>query len=440
MSTAQTIAPSVPADPATLRRAMTAGVIGHFVEWYDYGVYAYVATILAVVFFAPSDPTAALLSVFATFAVAFFARPLGGLIFGYLGDRIGRQRCLAFVIVLMSVATFTIGILPTYEQVSVLAPVLLLICRIVQGLSAGGEIAGASSFINEYAPQGRRGLFSSLLPAASAVGLLFGALLMAILTANLSTQQMIAWGWRVPFLIALLLGAAGLYLRIKIEDTPMFRALVSAAKTEANPLKASIMQQSRWIAVAFGATLTYGVGFYTILSYMPSYLRLVSKLDQTSVFAITAVTLIAHIIALPMWGALSDRVGRRPVILGASLALMVVTYPAFLLLAQGNTPITGMIGGAFMAILIAAGAAPLFAYMAEMFPTTVRASSISIGYNASVMLFGGTAPFIATYLIQSTGSQVAPSFYLVAAAACATLTLLFAGTNDKSHRIELRQS
>ena len=440
MSTAQTIAPSIPADPATLRRAMTAGVIGHFVEWYDYGVYAYVATILAVVFFAPSDPTAALLSVFATFAVAFFARPLGGLIFGYLGDRIGRQRCLAFVIVLMSVATFTIGILPTYEQVSVLAPVLLLICRIVQGLSAGGEIAGASSFINEYAPQGRRGLFSSLLPAASAVGLLLGALLMAILTANLSAQQMIAWGWRVPFLIALLLGAAGLYLRIKIEDTPMFRALVSAAKTEANPLKASIMQQSRWIAVAFGATLTYGVGFYTILSYMPSYLRLVSKLDQTSVFAITAVTLIAHIIALPMWGALSDRVGRRPVILGASLALMVVTYPAFLLLAQGNTPITGMIGGAFMAILIAAGAAPLFAYMAEMFPTTVRASSISIGYNASVMLFGGTAPFIATYLIQSTGSQVAPSFYLVAAAACATLTLLFAGTNDKSHRIELRQS
>lgn len=439
MSTAQTIAPSIPADPATLRRAMTAGVIGHFVEWYDYGVYAYVATILAVVFFAPSDPTAALLSVFATFAVAFFARPLGGLIFGYLGDRIGRQRCLAFVIVLMSVATFTIGILPTYEQVSVLAPVLLLICRIVQGLSAGGEIAGASSFINEYAPQGRRGLFSSLLPAASAVGLLFGALLMAILTANLSAQQMIAWGWRVPFLIALLLGAAGLYLRIKIEDTPMFRALVSAAKTEANPLKASIMQQSRWITVAFGATLTYGVGFYTILSYMPSYLRLVSKLDQTSVFAITAVTLIAHIIALPMWGALSDRVGRRPVILGASLALMVVTYPAFLLLAQGNTPITGMIGGAFMAILIAAGAAPLFAYMAEMFPTTVRASSISIGYNASVMLFGGTAPFIATYLIQSTGSQVAPSFYLVAAAACAALTLLFAGTNDKSHRIELRQ-
>src|SRR6218665_3535960 len=176
MSTAQTIAPSVPADPATLRRAMTAGVMGYFVEWYDYGVYAYVATILAVVFFAPSDPTAALLSVFATFAVAFFARPLGGVIFGYLGDRIGRQRCLAFVIVLMSVATFTIGILPTYEQVSVLAPVLLLICRIVQVLSAGGEIAGASSFINEYAPQGRRGLFSSLLPTASAVGLLLGAL------------------------------------------------------------------------------------------------------------------------------------------------------------------------------------------------------------------------------------------------------------------------
>lgn len=424
----------------TIRRAIVAGVIGHFVEWYDYGVYAYVASILATVFFDTSNPTAALLSVFATFAIAFFARPVGGLVFGYLGDRIGRQRSLAAVIILMSLSTFAIGILPTYSQVSILAPMLLLAVRIVQGLSAGGEIAGASSFINEYSPNNRRGLYSSLLPAASATGLLFGAALMVFLNGKYSKVEMAEWGWRVPFLIALPLGMIGLYVRVKIEDTPMFRLLLETSKAERNPLKTSIAKQFKWIAVAFGATLTYGVGFYTVLSYLPSYLRTVSKFDNATVFSITAATLIAHIIALPLWGALSDRVGRRPVILGASIALAVVTYPVFSLIARDGSVVMNMAGSGFLAILIAAGAAPLFSYMAEMFPTTVRSSSISIGYNASVMLFGGTAPFISTYLISATGNPVAPSFYLVAAAACATLTLLLARTNDDSHRSALRQT
>jgi MHS family proline/betaine transporter-like MFS transporter len=426
--------------PSAIRRATIAGVIGHFVEWYDYGIYAYVATILAIVFFDASNPTAGLLSVFATFAVAFFARPVGGLIFGHLGDRIGRQRSLAAVIILMSLSTFAIGILPTYGQVSVLAPLLLLACRIVQGLSAGGEIAGASSFINEYAPRNHRGFYSSFLPAASATGLLFGATLMLFLNGHYSKAEMISWGWRVPFLIALPLGIVGLYLRVKIEDTPMFRSLLKEAKAEKNPLKASFTKQFRWIAVAFGATLTYGVGFYVVLSYLPSYLRTVSKLDETSVFSVTAVTLIAHIIALPLWGALSDRIGRRPVLLTGSVALAVATYPVFLIIVNGGSAPVNMAGSAFLAILIAAGAAPLFSYMAEMFPTTVRSSSISIGYNASVMLFGGTAPFIATYLISVTGNPVSPSFYLVAAAAGATLTLLLARTDDDSHRSELRQT
>jgi MHS family proline/betaine transporter-like MFS transporter len=426
--------------PSTIKRAVIAGTIGHFVEWYDYGVYAYVATILAVVFFDSSDPTAGLLATFATFALAFFARPVGGLVFGYFGDRIGRQRSLAAVIVLMSLSTFAIGLLPTYRQVSILAPLLLLTARILQGFSAGGEIAGASSFINEYAPQGRRGFYSSLLPAASATGLLLGASLMVVLNGNLSKEQMISWGWRVPFLIALPLGIVGLYLRVKIEDTPMYRALLKAAKAEQNPLKASITQELRWIGVAFGATLTYGVGFYTVLSYLPSYLKTVSKFNEATVFSITSVTLIAHIVALPIWGAISDRVGRRPIILIASILLVLLTYPVFLMIAQSGSVPASMFGSAVLAFVIAGGAAPLFAYMSEMFPTTVRSSSISIGYNASVMLFGGTAPFIATYLIQATGNPVSPSFYLVGAAACAALTLSFAGAENGSHRSVLRQN
>jgi MHS family proline/betaine transporter-like MFS transporter len=435
--------PSTPpprADSSTMKRAMAAGIIGHFVEWYDYGVYAYVATTLAAVFYASSDPTAALLAVFATFAVAFFARPLGGLFFGSLADRIGRQRCLAAVVILMSLSTFAIGVLPGYATVGVVAPVLLLGARVLQGFSAGGEIAGAASFVNEYAPRNKRGLLSSLLPAASATGLLFGAVLLTILTATLSEDEMTSWGWRVPFLIALPLGAIGLYLRLKIEDTPMFRALVSAAEADPTPLRSSFREQFKWIAVAFGATLTYGVGFYTVMSYMPTYLKEVTDFGAGAMFVVTAAVLLAHIVALPLWGTLSDRIGRRPVLIAASLALVVVTYPAFLLIAQGRNMFVAIFAGAVMGALIAAGAAPLFAFMAEMFPTRLRTSSVSIGYNASVMLFGGTAPFIATFLIDRTGSNVAPSFYLVAAAAGAALTLFLARSHEAGHRDALRQT
>jgi MFS transporter, MHS family, proline/betaine transporter len=436
----QPTTPSPRADSSTMKRAMAAGIIGHFVEWYDYGVYAYVATTLAAVFYASSDPTAALLAVFATFAVAFFARPLGGLFFGSLADRIGRQRCLAAVVILMSLSTFAIGVLPGYATVGVVAPVLLLGARVLQGFSAGGEIAGAASFVNEYAPRNKRGLLSSLLPAASATGLLFGAVLLTILTATLSEDEMTSWGWRVPFLIALPLGAIGLYLRLKIEDTPMFRALVSAAEADPTPLRSSFREQFKWIAVAFGATLTYGVGFYTVMSYMPTYLKEVTDFGAGAMFVVTAAVLLAHIVALPLWGTLSDRIGRRPVLIAASLALVVVTYPAFLLIAQGRNMFVAIFAGAVMGALIAAGAAPLFAFMAEMFPTRLRTSSVSIGYNASVMLFGGTAPFIATFLIDRTGSNVAPSFYLVAAAAGAALTLFLARSHEAGHRDALRQT
>ena len=428
------------ADPTTMKRAMAAGIVGHFVEWYDYGVYAYVATMLAAVFYASSDPTAGLLAVFATFAVAFFARPVGGLFFGSLADRIGRQRCLAAVVVLMSLSTFIIGILPGYATIGVAAPVLLLLARIMQGFSAGGEIAGAASFINEYAPRNRRGLLSSLLPAASATGLLFGALLLFVLTSNLSEDAMLLWGWRVPFLVALPLGAIGLYLRLKIEDTPMFKALLSAAEADPTPLRSSFREQFKWIAVAFGATLTYGVGFYTVMSYMPTYLKKVTDLGAGAMFVVTAAVLLAHIIALPLWGSLSDRIGRKPVLIGGSIALVVVTYPAFVLIAEGRNMGVAIMSGAVLGALIAAGAAPLFAYMAEMFPTRLRTSSVSIGYNASVMIFGGTAPFIATFLIDRTGSDVAPSFYLVAAAAGAALTLFLARTSETSHSDVLRQT
>ena len=282
-------------------------------------------------------------------------------------------------------------------------------------------------------------MLSALLPAASATGLLFGAILMSILTSNISADALISWGWRVPFLTALPLGMVGLYLRLKIEDTPMFRELISTEDADRTPIRSSFTSNFRLIAVGFGATLTYGVGFYTVMSYMPTYLTEVTDFGTGQMFVVTSAVLISHIIALPLWGALSDRIGRKPVLLGGSIALILVTYPAFKLIAQGSDMLVAILGGATLGVLIAAGAAPLFAYMAEMFPTRLRASSVSIGYNASVMVFGGTAPFIATFLIDRTGSQVAPSFYLVAAATGAVLTLLFAPSSD-THKNALRHT
>ena len=421
-------------EPSVLKRAVAAGLIGHFVEWYDYGVYAYVATTLAVVFFPSSNPTAALLAVFATFAVAFFARPVGGLVFGSLGDKIGRQRCLATVVVLISLATFAIGVLPSYAAVGVLAPILLLGARVLQGVSTGGEIAGATSFINEYAPVGLRGLLSSLLPAASAAGLLFGATLVTVLKESLSESALESWGWRVPFLIALPLGLIGLYLRLRIEDTPLFRALVNTSRTDPTPIRSSITEHRRSIAIAFGATLSYGVGFYVVPSYMPTYLDEATDLGVLSIFAVTASVLIAHIVALPLFGALSDRIGRRPVMMGGSLALVIVTYPAFRVLAEGDAIGYAVVAGATLGALVAACAAPLFAFMAELFPTRVRYASVSIGYNLSVMIFGGTAPFIATFLIDQTGSRLAPSAYLIAAALAASIVLALAPVGVGSRR------
>ena len=274
----------------------------------------------------------------------------------------------------------------------------------------------------------------------SAMGLLFGAPLLTILTSNLSEDAMNSWGWRVPFLIALPLGAIGLYLRLKIEDTPMFKALVSAAEADPTPLRSSIGEQFKWIAVAFGATLTYGVGFYTVMSYMPTYLKKVTDFGAGEMFVVTAAILLTHIAALPLCGSLSDRIGRKPVLIAASAALVVVTYPAFVLISEGRNMFVAILAGAVMGALIAGAAAPLFAYMAEMFPTRLRTRSVSIGYNASVMIFGGTAPFISTFLIDRTGSNVAPSFYLVAAAAGAVLTLFLAPTNETGHRDSLRQT
>jgi len=402
------------ATPTVLRRVVAASFIGNFVEWFDYAVYGYLATVIARVFFPDSSPATGLLATFAVFAISFVIRPVGGLVWGHFGDRIGRRTALSLSILIMSTATFCIALIPGHDQIGILAPVLLLIVRMVQGFSASGEYAGASAFLAEYAPEGRRGLYTSVVPASTAAGLLFGSLLAALLSGVLTGDQLDSWGWRLPFLLAAPLGLIGRYIRLKLEDTPKFHELELREQSNA-PLRILFTEHRRAIAIAFGVTCLNAVGFYLLLSYMPTYLSTRLGVGETASFVASAITLTCYIGFIFGMGRLSDRFGRKRVLIAASILFAVLTVPLFAALG-----VVGIVGIVLIQIVLSAlltmndGTLPVF--LAEIFPTRVRYSGFAFSFNTANALFGGTAPFVATLLIRLTGSDLAPAWYLVAAA------------------------
>ncbi|WP_253904312.1 MFS transporter, partial [Arthrobacter sp. Br18] len=328
-------------DPAgvgkkTRNRVVAASFIGNFVEWFDYAVYGYLAVTITAVFFPESDPQTGLMLTFALFAISFLVRPLGGFIWGHLGDRIGRRTALSWSILIMSGATFCIALIPSSETIGIWAPVLLLIIRVVQGFSASGEYAGASAFLVEYAPANRRGLYAAVVPASTATGLLLGSLLAALLTGLLSTDQMQEWGWRLPFLLAAPMGLIGRYIRTRLEDSPAFRELAEEDDVIKAPVKSMFRDHWRQLLQAVGAVLLNAVGFYVILSYMPTYLSQELGLDETASYVATTVALVTYIGFIFLTGMLSDRYGRKRVLISASVLFILLTVPAFMLLNTGN--------------------------------------------------------------------------------------------------------
>ncbi|WP_064445133.1 MFS transporter [Rhodococcus sp. YH3-3] len=410
--------------PRVLRRVVTASFVGNFVEWFDYAVYGYLATVIATVFFPESEPATALLATFAVFAISFIIRPIGGLVWGHFGDKIGRRAALSLSILIMSASTFCIGLIPGFDQIGYFAPVLLLLVRIVQGFSAAGEYAGASAFLAEYAPDRKRGLFTSVVPASTAAGLLFGSLVAAALTGLLSTEQLNSWGWRLPFLFAAPMGLIGRYIRLKLEDTPKFQEMERGMKTNA-PLSILFSHHRRAMLIAFGVTCLNAVGFYLILSYMPTYLSEVLNVGRTASFVASSIALTCYILFIFGMGALSDRYGRKRVLIAASIFFAVFTVPLFSALGA-----VGLVGMVLIQIVLCAfltmndGTLPTF--LSEIFPTQVRYSGFAFSFNTANALFGGTAPFVATLLIEVTGSKLAPAWYLVAAALVAMGSMLMA--------------
>nr|WP_234380368.1 MFS transporter [Streptomyces sp. NRRL F-5122] len=404
-------------DPALVRRAVKAAALGNAMEWFDFGVYSYIAVTLGKVFFPSGSPTAQLLSTFGAFAAAFLVRPLGGTVFGPLGDRVGRQKVLALTMIMMAAGTFAIGLIPSYATIGVGAPVLLLAARLVQGFSTGGEYAGASTFIAEYAPDKRRGFFGSWLEFGTLAGYIGGAGLVTLLTALLSSDDLVAWGWRIPFLIAGPMGIIGLYLRMRLEETPAFAAEVEKAEAARPrvPLREMITGQWKALLLCMGLVLVFNVTDYMLLSYMPSYLTSELKYDETHGLLVVLGVMALMMVVQPFAGALTDRIGRRPLIAAGCAGFLFLSVPAVLLIRQGGLLAVALGVGA-LGLLLVCFTAAMPAALPALFPTRVRFGSLSIGFNVSVSLFGGTTPLVVTALIGATGNMMMPAYYMMAAA------------------------
>ncbi|MFC7340858.1 MFS transporter [Saccharopolyspora griseoalba] len=422
MTSPETAEPSAE-QKSLLRRAVGAAAIGNCTEWYDFGVYAYIASYVGHQFFPGPLET---ISAFGAFALSFLLRPLGSLFFGPLGDRIGRQKVLAVTILLMSGSTFLIGLLPTYSTIGIFAPMLLLLLRMLQGFSTGGEYGGAATYIAEFAPNRKRGFWGSWLEFGTLVGFGLGALVPTLLILGLSTEQMETWGWRIPFLVAGPLGIVGLYLRSKLEDTPAFKALEHEHKVAKSPLRDMVRDWWRELLILMGIVILINVANYTILTYMETYLGNTLQVPEGQEYQLLVpllLTVAFMLILITPVGRLSDRVGRKPVFLSAAICFLVLPLPAFWLIGQGSM-LTIVLGLGLLAIGHVQLIGPLAATLPAMFPTKVRYAAFCIGYNLSTAIFGGTAPLINDSVVSSTGNTYFPAFYLMGAALIALVPIM----------------
>lgn len=423
------------AKPQAARLPIVAGTIGNVIEWYDFAVYAYFASTIGTLFFPSDVPNRSLLLSFGVFGVGFFMRPLGGLFFGHYGDRHGRRNALAATIILMGVSTFIIGILPPYSRIGILAPIALLVLRLAQGFSAGGEWAGVAAFLVEYARPDRRGLTGSWQQVSVGGGFLAGSAVATFLTSTMTRETLLGWGWRLPFLFGLVIALVGLYLRLGIEDTPKFRAIEQTGQIARAPIAEAFSSHRRGLLTVVGFTLSGTVAYYTFLAYFPTYVSAVLKLPMREASLINTIGLVVFIVLVPFVGALSDRIGRKPLLLAHAAGCAILGYPLFFAM-EATRSFAFILGAQLVGIALQAlfsGPAP--AAYAEIFPTRIRYTAISVPYNLAVAAFGGTAPFIATYLVAATGNHLSFTFYLIAAGCVSFLVYL---TLAETYRAELQ--
>ncbi|MDN5915319.1 MAG: MFS transporter [Pseudonocardia sp.] len=422
--------PSVSPTPPLARRAAIAGLLGTMIESYDFAVYAYLVVYTAPLFFPGGSTVTAVLSSLLVFAAGFVARPIGGFFFGRMGDRLGRRHTLVITVTLMGAATFAMGVLPTHGAIGLAAPVLLVLLRLLQGFSAGGELMGSATFVAEYSTAKRRGLFSAMTPLGFSTGVAVAPAVVALATL-VSGDQMATWGWRIPFLISLPLTILCLVYRVRLEDSPEFRAVVARQEVPTSPVREVLREH--WRAVLRVAALSVAVGLvgYTTAAYIPIYLQTTAGLPAATVSVIAAVALTLALPFALLSGVAVDRFGRQAVLVTVLVALLVTVVPIMLALGTAGTPII-LVGVALWFLVGLAGAAPPPAYSAftGLFPARVRYTGAAIGFNIGSVLGAGFAPYYAARLTAATGSPYAPALLLAAAAVLGIAVITTAPRTD----------
>jgi MFS transporter, MHS family, proline/betaine transporter len=406
------------------RRAIWSVIIGGFFELFDFSIFGFFAGAIGRTFFPGSDPVLSTLSSFATFGVGFVMRPIGGLVIGAYSDRYGRKSALVFTLLLMALATGATGLIPPYVSIGIAAPILLVLFRLLQGFSAGGEWGGSAVFLVEFAPPGRRGYFGSWQQFGVALGSMAGSLSAFVMSATLAPESLDSWGWRVPFIVGLLIAPVGYFLRQRVGETPRFQAAAAERRLNAAPVRTALTSQLPAVLLASGATVIWTVGGYTFLTFLPVFAVQQLGISPAAALGINSAAAAVRIALTPPMGALSDRIGRKPMVLTTAAGFLLLSYPLFLWLTTSPSILTLACVQLMAALLMAIFSGPGPALLCELFPLSVRTTGLSIGYNLVTAVFGGFAPFIGAWLIRETGQKVAPSYFVVACAALSLMAIL----------------
>lgn len=414
-------------DIDAAHRSIHGSAIGNFIEWYDFSLYSYFATTLAQVFYPGNEASAGnLIATFGTLTAAFGVRPLGGFIFGPLGDRIGRKRVLVITIMLMAVATTVTGLLPGYRTAGIWGPILLVAVRICQGLSTGGEFVGAMTYVGEHAPDRKRGMMAGFLPMGTLGGYVVGAALATVVQTAVPPDDMLSWGWRVPFLLGAPLGAVALVLRLRLEESPDFEQMDEGerASSAGEQFKKTVIDQWKTLLLCVCLELTIAVTGYMLSGYLPTYLKKTVSIPDNAALLMILLVLVVLLVAVVFVGKLSDRAGVKPLLWTGCGLLLVGSIPAFSLMRFGGYP------AKFAGVLLVGVTFLCFtsvepATLPALFPTNVRYGALSIAFNVSVSAFGGTTPLIAEALISATRNALVPAYILIFAGLVGVLTLIF---------------
>ncbi len=416
MNSKQTQSPV--SKPPTLARIILVGLIGNVMEWYDFAVYGYFATVIGHLFFPATDPAVSLIASFGAFAAGFLMRPIGGLVFGRIGDKVGRQRAMLLSVMAMAIPTVLMSLLPTYETAGIAAPVALVCLRIIQGLSVGGEFTSSLIFLAEQAPPGRRSLTAIWGNWGAVLGILLGSGIGWLVTVWLTEAQIQAWGWRLPFAVGGLVALVGWSIRHGLHvDLPPMRS--------ESPVKEIFTRYRGQVLRVALLNVGTGVAFYTVFIYAVSYIRNIDRLPESLALELNTISMAALLVLLPLVAWLSDRFGSRVILILAQVLLASLAYPLFQLIHSAQ-PVLILMAELSFAVLVAMGTGGILVLNASLIPAPVRCTGLGFAYNIAMGLFGGTTPLIAAWLINATGNPVAPAYWLLTAALVSLLTLVFA--------------